>query len=139
MLGWGGVSAWGLTPCPPYTESQKLVKTLPCRNYVADGKNYVGKGAWLPCWLPTDWLQGTQTRKYISKGIYRDLIPSAEVQNRNVSGTTKWTQNALTGMHSSRMLTARFSSRLGGGVCLGGYLPGGGGVSTYWVQGSHST
>ena len=35
-------SAWGVSgrrPLPLWTEWQKGVKTLPCRNYVADGKN----------------------------------------------------------------------------------------------------
>ena len=45
--------------------------------------------------------------------------PRAEVQNKNVSGTTKRTIYPSTRTHSSRMRTTRFSGRLRG-VCLGG-------------------
>ena len=39
----GGVCPGGCLPDTPlWTEWQTLVKTLPCRNYVADGNNWVG-------------------------------------------------------------------------------------------------
>ena len=44
---WEGVSAQGVParhPPPPWTESQTGVKTLSCRNYVADGKKTTLEG-----------------------------------------------------------------------------------------------
>ena len=42
LLGAGGVCPEGdVCLPPPWTELQTLVKTLPCRNYVADGKNSI--------------------------------------------------------------------------------------------------
>ena len=55
LLG-GGVSAQGcvclarglcLSDTPPWTEWQTPVKTLPCRNYVANGSEHVSSLGWL--------------------------------------------------------------------------------------------